>query len=673
MGLGKLEVWTVLWLGLSACGQQNDLWQDATATSDATPPVLLHTQYGAFDLARQSLPHLTGTRQRARLAGAAHGLWLVQYRSNTAAAVRAALLELGVTVHGYFPDDAWAVSATAQQARAMATLDDVRAIAALPASLKLQQPMVTVTGRSLLLAPHTEVADLWVEMAQPADAAVIGEAVRTLGGAVLAEGSGLQILRVRLPQAGVGPLADMPEVLALEPWSMPQTSNDVSYGVIQSGQAGRSPVWNHGLRGQGQVIGLSDSGVDVHSCYFSGDKIAGYAEFTGIHDGDGTGHGTHVAGSIAGNMGGDALAHPHDGMAPAARLFVEDVGAGADLVGIPGDLSVLFGPAYAAGARIHSNSWVGGSTTYGVMSRALDRFVAQHPDFLPLFAAGNTGRHGRGQVLEPALAKNVVAVGALDGAQPDSIADFSSRGPTADGRIKPAIAAPGVRVVSAQAGAACATQVLSGTSMATPTAAGGVALVRQYYTEGYYPTGTPRGDDRRNPSAALLKATLIAGAVDMSRGQHDGSQQGADQGFGRMQLDNTLVFDAHATRLWLQDETWGVGDGESMTFTVHIAREKQPLRVALTWTDPPALPGAGRALVDDLDLEVTGPDGVLYRGNAIVDGESTPGADRDSDNVEELVALSAAMAGDWQVTVRGTHVPMGPQGFALVSVGNFVR
>ena len=521
------------------------------------------------------------------------------------------------------------------------------------------------------MAQSNGTADLWVEMARAEDADAIGDAVLALGGHVVTEGRGLQILRVVLPVSDVPTLAQMPEVLALQPWSMPQASNDVSYGVLQSGEVHHAPMWEHGLRGQGQIIGLSDSGVDTHSCYFAGDKIAGYLEFTGIHDGDGSGHGTHVAGSMAGNMGGDAHAHPHDGMAPDARLFVEDVGVGTDLVGIPGDLAGLFGPAFAAGARIHSNSWVGGSAKYGVMSRALDRFVAAHPDFLPLFAAGNTGRRGNGQVLEPALAKNVVAVGALDGMHPDNIADFSARGPTADGRIKPMVAAPGVNVVSARANVACGTQTLSGTSMATPTAAGGVALVRQYYTEGYYPAGRANTADARDPSAALLKATLLVGSTDMIQGARDVASMGLGAGFGRLQLDRALALDARANELWLHDETQGLDDGQAMTFTVHIKQAGKGVRIALAWTDPPALPGAGHALVNDLDLEVTGPDGVTYRGNAIVAGQSVPAGARDSDNVEEVVALPVAAAGDWQVTVRGTHVPMGAQNFALVAVGDF--
>ena len=672
MRFGKLELWTGLWLVLSACQAQSGPWQQVTAAGYAAGPVLLQTQYGAFDLARESLPALEGTRGGARPANGDSGLMVVQCLEGRTAAVRSALQGLGVTVHGYFPDNAWSVTATARQSRTIAKLDDVRAVTSLPTLLKLQQSMVTKRGRGLAVVQGGGTADLWVEMAQADDAAVISSAVRAWGGNVVSAGSGLQILRVRLPQASVAALADMPEVMALETWTLPQASNDVSYGVMQSGEAGYAPIWERGLRGEGQIVGLSDSGVDVQSCYFAGDnKIAGYIEFTGIHDGDGTGHGTHVAGSIAGNMDNESHAHPHDGMAPQAQLFVEDVGAGGALMGIPGDLGALFAPAYEAGVRIQSNSWAVGSATYGVMSRALDRFVATHPDFLPLFAAGNTGRRGRGQVLEPALAKNVVSVGALDGAHPDTIADFSARGPTVDGRIKPTIAAPGVSVVSAKAGKACDTQVLSGTSMAAPTVAGGLALVRQYYTEGYYPTGAPHEEDARDPSAALLKATLIAGAVDMSKGICGENQTALGQGFGRVQLNHTLVFDDQSHRLWLFDDGQGLSEEQSATFTLHISQAGQPLRIALAWTDPAALPGAGRALVNDLNLEITGPDGMVYRGNAIVGGDTPPESAPDSSNVEELVALSAVKVGDWQVSVRGAHVPMGPQHFALVAVGFF--
>src|SRR5205807_7842803 len=120
-----------------------------------------------------------------------------------------------------------------------------------------------------------------------------------------------------------------------------------------------------------------------------------------------------------------------------------------------------------------------------------------------------------------AVAKNVIGVGAtVNGPGLESVADFSSRGPAGDGRLKPDVTAPGVSLWSAQGldpgGDGTAYWTLSGTSMATPTVAGSAGLVRQYYVDGWYPTGSKSATDGFTPSAALIKATIINSAREMT-------------------------------------------------------------------------------------------------------------------------------------------------------------
>src|SRR5439155_8167524 len=117
------------------------------------------------------------------------------------------------------------------------------------------------------------------------------------------------------------------------------------------------------------------------------------------------------------------------------------------------------------------------------------------------FSNGNSGSSLQ-TVGAPATAKDCLAVGATSNGSlgSNTIASFSSRGPTSDGRRKPDIVAPGVSIVSASGDAShttnnCATKTLSGTSMATPTAAGGATLLRQYFTDGFYPSGAKTASD----------------------------------------------------------------------------------------------------------------------------------------------------------------------------------
>ena len=102
----------------------------------------------------------------------------------------------------------------------------------------------------------------------------------------------------------------------------------------------------------------------------------------------------------------------------------------------------------------------------------------------------------------------------------EDVASFSSAGPFGpdnyDLRIKPDIIAPGDEIESAANNNVCGTAKSSGTSMACPIAAGGTALVQEYFEKGYYPGGFPGSGANRAPSGSLLKAIVINGATAMT-------------------------------------------------------------------------------------------------------------------------------------------------------------
>jgi len=533
-----------------------------------------------------------------------------------------------------------------------------------------------------------------------------------------------------LPQLGVRvPAAHLDEVLAALrrlddlAWADLQPPvrlrNAASAWRCQSGMSGATPIFDHGLYGEGQVIAVMDTGIDIDHCQFE-DPVHGLPALNddvtttvdpghrkvlavdfywsrdwpvaGPESWDDQGHGSHVAGSVAGDEGANGLYDGYDGMAPAAKLVIQDGGFTTDpCADLPGlgcpvrPLEPVLAQAYAQGARIHSDSWgdeedVEPFNRYTERTADIDRFIWHHPDFLVLVAGGNAGP-GDNTIGSPATGKNVVGVGAtVHGDQePPCVAVFSSRGWTQDGRVKPDVVAPGASVISAASDRAidtfnCGVRALSGTSMATPTAAGLTALVRQYYVDGYYPAGRPLPGSGFTPSAALLKATLIASAVDLTSLGCTGIEPipSRDQGWGLIQLDRALTFPGDERGLWVDDEPNGFATDLDPVVTRRLRLSASgPLKAVLVWTDPPSSSAAASNLVNDLDLEVEGPDGT-FAGNAFAGGVSVSGGMADRTNNVEVVWLPAAAAGEWTITVAAHRVIQGPQPWALVVTGAVV-
>ncbi|HET6345249.1 MAG TPA: S8 family serine peptidase, partial [Myxococcota bacterium] len=444
-------------------------------------------------------------------------------------------------------------------------------------------------------------------------------------------------------------------VLSIEPVRAMRPHNDLEYGILQGGKVAASPIWQRLLRGEGQILAIADGGIGP-TCRVPTAKLLQNEMFAPQpQDANYVEHGVHVVGIATGDQLGNGLYNLEDGMAPASRLYFQTLGD--DLAGVPDDLGSLFASASAAGAALHSNSWGAPSDgTYDAVARSVDAFVFANPNDLVVFSAGNDG--GGGTISTPAIAKDVVSVGALRATAPESVASFSSHGPTPDGRIKPTVIGAGEAVMSAASTSACGTLQLSGTSMAAPNVAGGAALVRQYFTQGFYPSGVATPANAFTPSAALLKAMLIASAQNMTGAFTAGSIPSAGQGFGRVTLARALAFPGSSFRLQVNDNRAGLSQGATLAQSVAM-NAPGVLKVVLGWMDRPPAAGTGVALVNDLDLEVRAPDGTIYRGNVLTGGASVAGDGADHRNVEEVVLLPQANAGVFTVVVRASNVPTG--------------
>lgn len=464
-------------------------------------------------------------------------------------------------------------------------------------------------------------------------------------------------------------------------------------------------AWKKGLNGLGQVVAVTDTGLDT------GDVKTLNPEFKdlqkgiigGIYSqtwGDPDGHGTHVAGSIVAK--GDASEGKVRGGAHQAKLVMESMWSEAlGTITIGPDPTPLFEEAYKEGARIHSNSWgsIRNLGAYDDSARAVDKFMWDNPDSLILFAAGNSGvdkdKDGRvdyGSVSSPGTAKNVLTVGASENlvekgglqkklgelgslergyawpTEPlasdtlsnsaNGIAAFSSRGPTADKRLKPDVVAPGTNVLSQcskykgagpQWGRFNPNLCYSGgTSMSTPLVAGGAAVIRQSLVK----SGV------KKPSAALIKAILIHSADDLYPGQFGevGEEKGQellkpgpnnDQGYGRVNVQRA----ADPTARYITSD---IGLKTQQTHTWRLAKGSR--RITLVYTDAPGTTAAEKALVNDLDIQVAVADGTIYSSTSKVN------------NIEQIT-LPEGQEGI-VLTIKGTNIPIagarGGQPYAVV-------
>ncbi|MFC5056571.1 S8 family serine peptidase [Saccharothrix xinjiangensis] len=331
---------------------------------------------------------------------------------------------------------------------------------------------------------------------------------------------------------------------------------------------GAPTAWAAGHTGAGVVVAVLDTGVDDTHPDLAG-QVAGRADFTEqAGSADPVGHGTHVAATIAST-------HPrYRGVAPGARILDGKV---CTLRGCA-ESAVLRGAQWAVdqGADVVNLS-LGGPDTPDVdpLEAAVDRLSAE-TGALFVVAAGNSG--GPGTVSSPSTADAALSVGAVDRA--DAIAEFSSRGPRPGDRgVKPDLTAPGVGIVAARSrDGVIGTPVddahvaLSGTSMATPHAAGAAALLAEQHPDW---------------TGAQLKAALVASA------RHNPAATAFEQGAGRVDAARAITTDVTAdpVSLALGVQFWPHDDDTPVART-HTYRNTGPNPVTL-----------------DLAVEATGPDG----------------------------------------------------------------
>ena len=651
----------------------------------------------------------------------ASGLFLVQFEGPLSSNRRAELRALGVDLLKYVPDDAFIVRFSHVSPDQVGALDYVRWVGPYRPDDRIH-PRLAAAMRGATPAGQAIAVDVLIAPgATPAEIAGVRSRFTSIQRETrLRQGT---ILRGSLAPGHLPVLAQSSAVLWVERAPKRKLVDEAAAKVVggDDGNVGTPTLTQQlGFDGAGVTVCVADTGLDTGNTNTMHPdlrgRVTGFKYYGSLMDGaDGYGHGTHCAGIVAGNAATgetdpDTGAFYGLGVASGASLFIERLfdDDANEVSPAPADVD-LARDAVRAGAQIGANSWgndVQGdydidAAQFDELVRDADPGTTGDQPYILEFSAGNAGPNSE-TMDSPASAKNVIATGASENVPgtlaltyglyadgPDTMADFSSRGPCADGRIKPDLVAPGTWIASAASSAAPDEAAIAwwtiddyyvymgGTSMAGPHAAGAAAVFVQYFKSLH---------TNAVPSPALVKAALINSADELDQANGGpGPVPNYDEGWGRVNLANIVVTNIGSAPRYYQylDQTVLLTNGQVYAQHIFMRSSAEPLKVTLAYTDVPGFPGAIPALVNDLDLELVGPDGTLYRGNQFGAGESVPNAPSpDQLNNVEGIYLGHPPPGDYLVRVRASRIVQDAitntpgvidQDFALVLSGDLTR
>ena len=698
----------------------NAVWVEGQADAARAQGAFVKT-WDDWDVIRTVRPFSIGQREGVTVAQQP-GLYLVHFRAPLRAEWAAAVRALpGVTVVQSFPNLALVIHVTRSGVRFDALPGVDWAGELIPewrVSPHVDRVPAETTGDAVLMLVDAPGLDGTLQRMRDLGVSFLAPDMRT---------SPWFQLRASGTRAMVDEVSSLEHVLWIEPY-YPMELHDEIQGMAVSGQHSGwqpdAPGYKAWLASVGLddlstvIIDVADDGWDTGD-FTVGNHHPDFDDATGTtcrvlyaHDlcGDGNhgvgGHGTINMAIAFGDGAGTAMVDPDGysygtGIAPTARggntKVFSDAGSFCPLTMVSATA-----PAQAAGAHITSNSW--GAATYGGYNAnaaeydLLVRDANADPsdglqEFTVVFSAGNNGP-STGQTGAPGVAKNVITSGAsenvrdhgqLDGcgdANADSfqdITDFSSPGPTEDGRIKPDAMAPGNHVQGAASqysgfdgSSVCggpnndfgpppddaywpAGQTWyswsSGTSHSTPGMAGQAALIYEWYLDEH---GVP-------PSPAMIKAIMLATADDMVGGD-DGnggtiqSLPNVRQGWGLVNMGR--VTDGSGYFTFDQEHTF-TSSGQDISPAVQftVTDPTKPVRIMMTYADAPGDPNAtpSGGLGNDLDLEVTA-GGDTYLGNVFSGGFSTTGGTADATNNVEAVYLPAGAVSSFTLRVIASSI-----------------
>jgi len=643
-----------------------------------------------------------GTVRPGTAAAGTGGYYIVQFGAIAMDEWLDSLRDAGVELLQYVPHNAFYVYGDAAAIAKAASHSRVRWVGAFLPEHKISPVLADQlaaadgnrspkNGVSPIELTRANAAMFDVAVFKRADAAAIASRIAMAYGGSAARiidlpNNYFNVIRVELPLERVTGIAEIPDVITIDAYGKPRIEDERAAHIVAGNYTsmtavagpGYNPLTQFGVDGEGVTVSVYDDGISIpgNGGFYVTSTNTVHGPLRGSTAGASGGHGHINASIISGNT-------PFGILDPTGHNYGVGVAPRSHIINIPGlkagysgveadvysDTVITAGPNGVFGS-ISNNSWGNGTN-----SNVYDSYTAQFDGFVRdatagggidpialVYSAGNSGP-GALTLTRPKAAKNVIAVGNSENVRTelsanannmDDLTSSSSRGPAADGRVKPDIVAPGTVITGSRAGN-CGTVSScfdanhawsSGTSHAAPQVAGAAALFTQHWKN---------ANGGMNPSPALIKAAIINTAQEMNGVNTTAVSPNGNEGWGRINMK--FMLDA-ATSIRRVNETVPFGaPGASSTMTGTVADASKQIRVALVWTDPPGAANANPALVNNLDLSVTiGAN--TYRGNVFSGGVSTTGGAADTLNNVEIVRLPSGVAAGtpFSITVSATAI-----------------
>ena len=629
----------IIFTSLLSVQGQNSEFEIKLKSEKITPEVM-------FDFEQELKPRIKELSQE-------HIYRIIQFYTIPTSSEKKRITEKGIKLLGYLPNKAFYARIPNSISNADLRQLNIRSILVLQDHHKMSTeltaekfPKWAIRGDDVLLNvsyfSQEDKSKLLNSLAQE-------KSIIQGGGLVMDDVEKINMITIQYSKSKIKDLVKNPFVQWVELVPSPPVPHSTEgLSTTRSNAINTEYVGGRKYDGSGVVVGVSDDGlvgphIDLHG------RVT---QHTDENDGN---HGDMTSGIVA---GAGNLDPTRKAMAPGVDI---NIYRHSQTVFLNSQTHITEAVANFndLGTIITSTSFGGQADgAYNNTSQFVDVQLNETPILAHVFSAGNAGildtgygaGAGWGNInMGFQVGKNVIAVGNLD--VNDQIFIASSRGPAADGRIKPDICALGDGHWSTDENNTY--QRGTGTSAATPAVAGAVAQLYQAYKE--HNNGT-------NPESGLIKAALLNTAEDLGNPGPD-----FQYGWGKI---NSLK----AARI-IEDKRYineSIEQGENKNHIISVPDNVSQVRFMTYWADVAGSPVSAVNLVNDINMEVVTPDATTYDpwildptpDPAALDAPATRGVDH-LNNMEQ-VTLDNPLAGDYTVNLNGFAIPEGPQSYFVV-------